>query len=830
MQEQDDSQHSAQKKPPRFPKASPHVSRLSLYSNLDQDMSSQRATDEIHSPRSASAVRPQCRNVTGQNFDHQRRSSSPITIKLGGTPPSVRSHGASTDGSCDGSPLAQANTVKSIMTVGQNSTSKISVFTIPGNSVREDGSVAKDQPIPANKKRFWGEEKNADSIYSIYLKKINYTFNQSTPTSTVQSIAQDETLRSAKPPHQSRVRKNFFGYKYKARSSSFDKNSFSPSAVETRTHKGRDLSIGHLKTPPISLDHEENVHIKAASFNRDEDTYSGGRSPAQFLQWETRQIRVLQAATLDHVVKYILLINLPHSQHTSGVRAKLTSSALEDERNNVAHIIHVLFCTYRNYTTPLELLLKLLSHASDSCSEQFRFVMHYWMDNYPEDLEYRIENPDSDSTRHSYDRSSQTRNNERASSITKQLRQLSITTSDGTSLTSTSETSHRSNSGSLVIGSSSRSVNERTSGDPSTLSSETSSIAHLTGSNHHRLLIDEMLATCKDDTICRKAISIVDLRHETGFDRQEQLPNPTRSAPSTVSKNASVLDLDSRFVAQQLTAIDLEKFLSLRPYTLLEGAKSESVQLMIRNFNLLSRHVIVTILRSHSPHTVASHWIAIAMNLRRIKNFNSLKAIIAGLTNESIYRLKQTVWGRVSRSNMANFKMLSSIVDDVNNQTVLRQTQLIIEGTAKLSVEDDSFGTIPYLGTFLTDLNMIDARYQNFIDSPTEDVNGSKRLRLINFEKCSKQFEILTQVQLLQKNVIASLYALQRRHHFDRFVNLNNIKSELTRNQHMLLTKPAIPQVARLFRIWFQDTEVSSMTDKQCYEISLTLEQNVPTK
>lgn len=167
---------------------------------------------------------------------------------------------------------------------------------------------------------------------------------------------------------------------------------------------------------------------------------------------------------------------------------------------------------------------------------------------------------------------------------------------------------------------------------------------------------------------------------------------------------------------------------------------------------------------------------------------------------------------------MASFKLLSSIVDDVNNQTVLRQTQLIIEGTAKMNIEEDSFGTIPYLGTFLTDLNVIDARYPNFVPSPQndqlEDVKDPK-IKLINIEKCAKQFEILTQVQLLQKNVLASLYSILRKNHFDRHADSSRFQMESNQTQQLLLVKPCIPQVSIVFKTWFHDKEVSAMTDKQ---------------
>lgn len=260
--------------------------------------------------------------------------------------------------------------------------------------------------------------------------------------------------------------------------------------------------------------------------------------------------------------------------------------------------------------------------------------------------------------------------------------------------------------------------------------------------------------------------------------------------------------MDARFVASQLTAIDLENFVSLKPYHLLEGTRSTvAVQNTVKYFNLLSRRIMITILKSQSPDLVTAHWIEIALNLRRIKNYNSLKAVISGLTNESIHRLKNVIWSKLGKTTLSNFKMLSSIVDDANNQSVLRQTQLEVTKSC-----DNSFGTIPYLGTFFTDLTVMDSRFPSSLTSKTGE-------KLINVEKCSKQFEIITQVQLLQKNVKVSLEAYKK---------IQSIKGTSNIDGHQ--NWPLPKQVARIFRQWFDESSDDILSENECYKLSLLLE------
>ena len=118
------------------------------------------------------------------------------------------------------------------------------------------------------------------------------------------------------------------------------------------------------------------------------------------------------------------------------------------------------------------------------------------------------------------------------------------------------------------------------------------------------------------------------------------------------------------------------------------------------------------------------------------------------------------------------FNELARIFSEENNASAQREV-LWKEGTAKFADtvgENDrhlqkafqkqntfiSHGTIPYLGTFLTDLTMIHAAIPDTIPE-----------NLINFDKKRKEFEVLAQIKLLQG--AANSYHLPDDALFDRW-------------------------------------------------------------
>ncbi|KAH9415808.1 Ral guanine nucleotide dissociation stimulator-like 1 [Dermatophagoides pteronyssinus] len=603
-------------------------------------------------------------------------------------------------------------------------------------------------------RRHMTEEMNEDSIYNVYLKKITYTCNNI-------------------------------------------------------LNKQQKLQSDNFITRCDQVDYSSSKNLKKNGNNK--MNHNQQQDDQQSLQWETRQLRQIKAATMEHLVQFILLqteyqqqqhnnynesksSQQHHNDHSdSDEESQLESSDLMEERNNVAHVMHVLFATYRQFYYPWQLFTEIIRQKPFVSTKQFNFILFYWLNNYPEDFWTPCQPSMANSnTNYIDDQASSHNNNGSPENGNQLLDDQSSLCSEYASSSSLSSNHASYTTPSLSLSSTSNNVSNNSSLSSTSISS--SRFSPLT-------LADQLISLRHiDEEVKKHCLHLLDMKKENTTNSSTL--NSHSSIHKSVNKSSSIIELDPKFVAQQLTAIDLENFLALKPYTLLSNVRSKTrIETMIRNFNLLSRHVIITILQHSTPHQVTIHWIEIAHHLRKMRNFNSLKAIIAGLTNESIYRLKTTVWNKLPRNSITTFQNMSSIVDDVNNQTMLRHTQLFIEGTSKVSLED-SFGTVPYLGTFLTDITMINTRYENYIKT-------EKGKKLINFEKCAKQYEILMQMQLLQKNAIAGLQQQQQQNYQHQIYSLNHYLS--LRSQSV----PSIPRVARIFRNWFQLNESDLPSDRE---------------
>ncbi|KXJ77307.1 hypothetical protein RP20_CCG007861 [Aedes albopictus] len=256
-----------------------------------------------------------------------------------------------------------------------------------------------------------------------------------------------------------------------------------------------------------------------------------------------------------------------------------------------------------------------------------------------------------------------------------------------------------------------------------------------------------------------------------------------RGPPSHLLNSYRFPNIPVKHFAEQLTRMDMELFKRLIPHQCLGAIWSNrdkhecgSVVATVTQFNAVSFRVISSILieprlKPQERALLISTWIDIAQELRLLKNFSSLKAIISGLQSNAVYRLSKT-WAALPREKLELYTELARIFSEDNNAWAQREV-LMREGTAKFADtvgENDrhlqkvfqkqntliSHGTIPYLGTFLTDLTMIHAAI------PDTLAEG-----LINFDKRRKEFEVLAQIKLLQG--AANTYHLPEDALFDRW-------------------------------------------------------------
>ncbi|XP_053414909.1 ral guanine nucleotide dissociation stimulator isoform X7 [Nycticebus coucang] len=244
-------------------------------------------------------------------------------------------------------------------------------------------------------------------------------------------------------------------------------------------------------------------------------------------------------------------------------------------------------------------------------------------------------------------------------------------------------------------------------------------------------------------------------------------PPPVVTENGLSEEKPRLLVFPPDLVAEQFTLMDAELFKKVVPYHCLGSIWSQrdkkgkehlapTIRATVTQFNNVANCVITTCLGDRSMKAsdrarVVEHWIEVARECRVLKNFSSLYAILSALQSNSIHRLKK-MWEEVSRDSFRIFQKLSEIFSDDNNYSLSREL-LIKEGTSKFATLEMNpkraqkrpketgviQGTVPYLGTFLTDLVMLDTAMKDYLYG-----------RLINFEKRRKEFEVIAQIKLLQ--------------------------------------------------------------------------------
>ncbi|XP_064453530.1 ral guanine nucleotide dissociation stimulator-like 2 isoform X3 [Mirounga angustirostris] len=253
------------------------------------------------------------------------------------------------------------------------------------------------------------------------------------------------------------------------------------------------------------------------------------------------------------------------------------------------------------------------------------------------------------------------------------------------------------------------------------------------------------------------------------------LPKPLALPGDPPADPTDVLVFLADHLAEQLTLLDAELFLSLVPSQCLGSLWGHrdrpghshlcpSVRATVTQFNKVAGAVVSSVLGATStgegPREVTirplrppqrarllEKWIRVAEECRLLRNFSSVYAVVSALQSSPIHRLR-AAWGEAARDSLRVFSSLCHIFSEEDNYSQSREL-LLQEVKLQPSLEPNSKkaprsgsrggGVVPYLGTFLKDLVMLDAASKDELE------NG-----YINFDKRRKEFAVLSELRRLQ--------------------------------------------------------------------------------
>ncbi|PFX32666.1 uncharacterized protein LOC111320382 [Stylophora pistillata] len=182
-----------------------------------------------------------------------------------------------------------------------------------------------------------------------------------------------------------------------------------------------------------------------------------------------------------------------------------------------------------------------------------------------------------------------------------------------------------------------------------------------------------------------------------------QSPDSVDSSSPDLSQR--LVDIDASLFAREITLIDKELFVRI-PWPELANCgwmtkdkyvTSPHVMAMVEFFNriaLLAASEVLSQETTPGRARAISKVIQIAEKCQLLGNFNSLKALLAGLQSTPVYRLKET-WKEVPSKKKKKFRDLSILMGESENFRLYR---------AELSACLENGPCIPFLGNFLTEI------------------------------------------------------------------------------------------------------------------------------
>ncbi|XP_070365740.1 ral guanine nucleotide dissociation stimulator-like isoform X2 [Equus asinus] len=159
-------------------------------------------------------------------------------------------------------------------------------------------------------------------------------------------------------------------------------------------------------------------------------------------------------------------------------------------------------------------------------------------------------------------------------------------------------------------------------------------------------------------------------------------------------------------------------------------------------------------LMAFSPREVAEQLTAIDAECRALRNISSLHAVLSALQSVPIHRLKKT-WGKVSRKSCRKFKKLCDEDNSLSWELLIKKQPskfaTLLRTLQRGRKRQQQQGIVPFLGTMLTDLIMLDTAMEDYVN--VSEAGGQKGMTRLGLGKTQSQYQDLS-----GQNVVTSCH------------------------------------------------------------------------
>ncbi|EFC35485.1 rasGEF domain-containing protein [Naegleria gruberi] len=218
----------------------------------------------------------------------------------------------------------------------------------------------------------------------------------------------------------------------------------------------------------------------------------------------------------------------------------------------------------------------------------------------------------------------------------------------------------------------------------------------------------------------------------------------------------SLDDIDEEEIARQLTlyeydlfvAIGLEELMSFGWKRLKFKHRCPNINKLLIHFENVTKWISFSICKPKSKNPI-KRCISICEHLKKLNNFNTLKAILNAFEYGEVKTLK------INQSEQANKMKFQQLMSEESNYQEYRQT-------LKESSEENT-SIIPYVRLHLRDLFLVEENQNDFVIGPNsiEFINWMKRESMYDIVKEIKYFQSLPcyqftkvyQIQELLRNI-----------------------------------------------------------------------------